>query len=42
VYSDWQADNFVLSDTVLLEDLDPAPDLPRQVLIHPDVSYFDL
>lgn len=38
VRADWQADNFVLSDTVLLEDLDPAPDLPRQIIIPPDVS----
>jgi len=36
--ADWQADNFILSDTVVLEDLDPVPDLPRQVLIPPDVS----
>jgi len=36
--ADWQADNFILSDTVLLEDLDPAPDLARQIIIPPDVS----
>jgi len=36
--ADWQADNFVLSDTVLLEDLVSAPDLARQMIIPPDVS----
>jgi hypothetical protein len=31
-----------LSDTVSIEDLDPVPDLPRQVLIPPDVSWLAL
>ena len=36
--ADEQVDNFVLSDTVELDDLDHVPDLPRQTLIPPEVS----
>ena len=36
--ADEQVDNFVLYDSVELEDLDHVPDLPRQTLIHPEVS----